>query len=143
MNKNKWFLNIVKKLTITSSKKINVVIPFDFKLIENRFNIFTIIITDILNYENPKYDFDSILESSIDELVSNLPDQEKEYFKIFNLIQNNYTTIEEICLKYLLPIIDNCYIITDVIPLGDYTCITLEITMDIDFSTENFYQHYL
>ena len=143
MNENKWFLNVVEKLTITSTKKINVVIPFDFKLIENRFNIFTIIVTDILNYENPKYDFDSILESSIDELVSDSPDPGNEYFKIFNLIQINYSLIEEICLKYLLPIINNCYIITDVIPLGDHACITLEITMDIDFSTENFYQHYL
>ena len=114
--------------------RMKMILPFNYKRIDERFNILTAIIGGIVDNDL------SIIELSIQEMVDNDPNKETEYFKLYKKAIACHKDLQVLCHAYLLPVFANNYILTDAWSLGIDLGIELE-SIQIDYSVE--YQRYM
>lgn len=115
-----------------------ILVPFDFNKLENRFDLFILVISDILY----AYKGD-IVEIGLLELVSEHPDDEKEYFRLLNMCVKYYPEITAIVKTLVGKFLKNDFIITDIKKIGTNILIKVEAYIDIQYSVEDFYLNYV
>lgn len=121
---------------VLKSDKVSLIIPFDYSRIEHRFGILATLISGIIDRD------DTIIDMYLREIVEDSPNAQVDYQRLYKKVYDSYNDILIVCEAYLFPLFNMRYILIEAVPLGSSLCMTLDI-LKIDYSVDDYYQHYL
>ena len=100
-------------------KRISIIYPFNYSNVENNFALLVAIIVALVDHDEPS------LQQAVYEMTEDNPD-ENAYQRLMGLAWSAMDELHEVCTHCIYSMINDDYLLTDAISLGNDTVFTFE-----------------